>query len=216
MAAWPSSNGVTFEGIWPAASATILAAIEQHHDRPLVVVYPLPIDVDTLVPDIEFLLGRSVEVFPQAGDDSELESLLQREVVERLQVLGRLDQYQNKSGNLSNQLVVAPIIVTTLPALMHSVPSPDAIRSSRKLLSIGQNQSIEELRAWLLEAGYHTTTSVQLPGEFTFRGGILDVYPPDSAEPIRMEWFDDEIESIRMFDAVSQKSIERLDRLPFL
>ncbi len=213
MRAWKKSARVTIEGVWPTSSSTIIAAIDRFKSRPMVIVAPLPIDVDTLVPDIEFLLGRSADVFPQASDDSELESLLQREVVERLQVLGRLEQYANQKDTPPKEDTSPPLVITTLPALMHSVPSPASIRSSRKLLSIGQIQTLSELRSWLLEAGYHTTTSVQLPGEFTFRGGILDVYPPDSPEPIRIEWFDNEIESIRQFDAVSQKSIERLDSI---
>ncbi len=213
MQAWKQTNCVTIEGVWPNASPPLISAIDRFSQRPILVVVPLPIDADTIVPDLEFLLGRSVEVFPQSSDDTELESLLQREVVERLQVLGRLEQYVSQNEGPSKDKSAPPLIVTTLPALMHSVPSPASIRRSRKLLSIGQVQSLSELRSWLLDAGYHTTTSVQLPGEFTFRGGILDVYPPDAPEPIRLEWFDDEIESIRQFDAVSQKSIERLDSI---
>jgi transcription-repair coupling factor (superfamily II helicase) len=211
--AWKQSGCVNIDGVWPNASAPLISAIDRVQQRPILVVVPLPIDADTIVPDIEFLLGRSADVFPQSSDDTELESLLQREMVERLQVLGRLEQYASQKKGLSKDHATPPLIVTTLPALMHSVPSPASIRSSRKLLSIGLVQPLGELRSWLLESGYHTTTSVQLPGEFTFRGGILDVYPPDSPEPIRLEWFDDEIESIRLFDAVTQKSIERLDSI---
>ncbi len=155
------------------------------------------------------ILNRStIEVFPQASDDVEFDTLLQREIIERLQVLSRLESFR-----VDPKTTEAPIVLTTLAALMHFVPSPDAIRRSRQLLRVGERHKIEKLRLWLIDAGYHTTTSVQLPGEFTFRGGILDVFPPDSPEPIRIEWFDDEIESIRMFDAMTQKSIDRMDSI---
>ena len=210
LSAWNADGALTWEGVWPASVAPIVAAFLKVQPRTLLIVVPLPADVDSMTRDIEYLLGRSVDVFPQASDDSELDSLLQREVVERLQVLSHLEAFTsvNERARKSQN---PPIIVTTLPALMHSVPSPESIRSSRRLLRVGQKQKIDALRTWFFEAGYHTTTSVQLPGEFTFRGGILDVYPPDSPEPIRIEWFDDEIESIRMFDAMSQKSINRMD-----
>jgi len=210
IADWKSSGAITWEGVWQAAVAPLVASVLYAQPQPLLIVVSLPADVDSITRDLEYLLGRSIEVFPQASDDVELESLLQREVVERLQVLSRLESHRTtKDATRSRQ--APPIVITTLPALMHSVPSPASIRSSRRLLKVGQKQKIDELRTWFIEAGYHTTTSVQLPGEFTFRGGILDVYPPDSPEPIRIEWFDDEIESIRMFDAMSQKSIDRME-----
>ncbi|MDZ4850650.1 MAG: transcription-repair coupling factor [Pirellulaceae bacterium] len=211
ITAWDADRTLTWEGVWPAAVAPMVAALLNMRPQSLMIVVPLPADVDSITRDLEYILGRSIEVFPQASDDdSELESLLQREVVERLQVLSHLEDY--RSLNESSRFKQAPpVVITTLPAVMHAVPSPESIRSSRRLLKIRQKQRIDELRNWFISAGYHTTTSVQLPGEFTFRGGILDVYPPDSADPIRIEWFDDEIESIRTFDAMSQKSITRLD-----
>jgi len=207
---WDSDRKLTWEGVWPASVAPLVAAFLNVRPQPILILVPLPADIDSLARDVEYLLGRPIDIFPQGSDDSELESLLQREVVERLQVLSRLEAYRHSQIE-SRNASLHPVVISTLPALMHSVPSPTSIRSSRRLLKIGQKQRIDELRAWFMEAGYHTTTSVQLPGEFTFRGGILDVYPPDSPEPIRVEWFDDEIESIRMFDAMSQKSIERLE-----
>ncbi len=211
---------IVLDGVWPAATAVVTASLEQRFSVPLLVIVPLPAELDSLVPDLEFLLGRAVDIFPQASEDMELESLLQQEAVQRLQVLGRLEAYYARSAEASAGQPAAagpssgpPIVVTTLPALLHPVPSPAAIRSSRRVLAVGQSQVIAELRRWLIDGGYHSTTSVQLPGEFTFRGGILDIFPPDAVEPIRIEWFDEEIESIRQFDAITQKSISRLDSI---
>jgi transcription-repair coupling factor (superfamily II helicase) len=68
----------------------------------------------------------------------------------------------------------------------------------------------------LTQSGYRVTTAVALAGEYTARGGILDVFPPDALEPYRIEFFDNEIESIRSFDTVSQRSIRRVDRVDLL
>ncbi|MEM7478428.1 MAG: transcription-repair coupling factor, partial [Planctomycetota bacterium] len=109
-----------------------------------------------------------------------------------------------------------PIITTTLPALMQSVPSPGSLDSDKQVLATGGRIELDKLKQWLLDAGYHATTSVQLPGEFALRGGILDIFPPDESLPIRVELFDDEIESLRSFDVVSQRRIEKRDSLQLL
>src|SRR5690606_32511059 len=54
------------------------------------------------------------------------------------------------------------------------------------------------------------TTAVELAGEFSLRGGILDVFPPDATDPLRIELFDDQVESIRTFDVATQRSLESL------
>src|SRR4029453_13504052 len=66
---------------------------------------------------------------------------------------------------------------------------------------------------WLVERGFHATTAVELPGEFSHRGGILDIYAPDWLRPVRVELFDDEIESLRSFDLGTQRSQEALTEI---
>ncbi len=109
-----------------------------------------------------------------------------------------------------------PVLTTTFPALMQSVPSPDSLEGDKQVLVSGKRIDLIALRKWLLQSGYHSTSSVQLPGEFAVRGGILDIYPPDEPMPIRVELFDDEIESLRSFDVVSQRSIEKREQLQLL
>src|SRR5205823_14184392 len=66
-----------------------------------------------------------------------------------------------------------------------------------------------ELAEWLVGSGYKRVDAVEYPGEFSRRGGICDVFPPDSADPVRLEFFGDELESIRTFAVASQRSLER-------
>lgn len=215
LESWDMNNAITWEGVWPNAAAPLIAASQLAKPRTAVVIVPQPVDIDTIVRDLDYLLERTCEIFPQASDDAEIESLLQQEVVQRLQVLSKLESQINQSGKQKSVGKQPPpaLVVTTLPALMHAVPSPESIRSSRRVIKQGTVENLSDLRAWLAAAGYLTTTSVQLPGEFTVRGGILDVFPPDMPEPIRIEWFDNEVESIRMFDAVTQKSIDRMETI---
>ena len=69
----------------------------------------------------------------------------------------------------------------------------------------------QELTRWLTERGGHATTAVELPGEFSLRGGILDIFSPDAEDPVRIELFGDEVESIRRFDVDTQGVLETLE-----
>jgi transcription-repair coupling factor (superfamily II helicase) len=196
---------ITMPRAWLGSVAPIVAAMHTATKRPIIVIIPQATELDNIAADLTSLTDRSIEIFPQASDDGQEESILQNEVLLRLQVLSNL-QNARQSKKLTQ-----PILVTTLPAIMHGVPTPDAMFSGRRVLKVGQRVDMAELRTWLKDSGYVSTTAVQLAGEFTVRGGILDVYPPDVADPLRLEWFDDEIESIRSFDPITQRSFDRLD-----
>src|SRR5205814_2414799 len=70
-----------------------------------------------------------------------------------------------------------------------------------------------ELLRWLVERGFHATSAVELPGEFSHRGGIIDIFATDWLLPVRIELFDDEIESLRTFEVMTQRSRETLDEI---
>ena len=73
--------------------------------------------------------------------------------------------------------------------------------------------AVEELAKWLVENGLVNTPAVELPGEFSVRGGIVDIFAPDWDRPMRIEFFGDEIESIRRFEISSQRSLESLEAI---
>lgn len=229
---WKKRNPFYWEGAWLGAVAPLACAARQKSDVPLLILVPHHHDGETIARDIEFFNNEQCLVFPPApedvsvdvSDDGPGDSLEQQEIIDRLQVLSHLDRYRNESSTQkskpSNSLSLSPtpcpIVVSTLQAIMQCVPSPEQLRNDRKPLHVGHTVDLKELKAWLESVGYRTTTSVKMAGEYTARGGILDVFPPDAAEPFRIELFDNEIESIRTFDAVSQRSIQRLDRVDLL
>lgn len=102
------------------------------------------------------------------------------------------------------------IIVTTIESLM--IPHmPKSIFASHHLaLEVGQVVEIDQAEKHLIYGGYEKVDMVEQPGQFARRGAILDIYSPAIQDPIRMEFFDDEIDSIRSFDVESQKSIDKL------
>src|SRR5205085_6434818 len=81
---------------------------------------------------------------------------------------------------------------------------------------VGEAVDLDELSAWLIERGYKRIEAVEYPGEFTRRGGIIDVFPPDAEAPYRLELFGDELESIRQFSAQTQRSLRDLNDVTVL
>src|SRR5262249_33429709 len=107
-------------------------------------------------------------------------------------------------------------VLTTIQALMQPVPDRGQLRESRRVLQAGSQVEMDELSAWLVEHGYRRTDAVALPGEFSRRGGIPDVYSPDADAPHRLEFFGDEIESIRQFSPQTQCSLGALERVEIM
>ncbi len=108
-------------------------------------------------------------------------------------------------------------IVASLRALLQHTVAPDDLRRRGRTLRAGARVSWNETAAWLFDLGYEPVAEVDQPGTFSRRGGILDVYPTSAALPIRIELFGDEIETMRSFDPVTQRSqetVESVDVLP--
>ncbi|MBW2272385.1 MAG: transcription-repair coupling factor, partial [Deltaproteobacteria bacterium] len=104
----------------------------------------------------------------------------------------------------------APVVVAPWTALALRVPSRDLLRGRCVHLEVGQWLDRDALVETLVSAGYARMSLVEEPGELAVRGHILDLYPPQCPRPLRIELFGDEIESIREFDAASQRSQEKL------
>lgn len=106
-----------------------------------------------------------------------------------------------------------PIVLATLRGAVKRTRSPEAILDLAVELAVDTDTRLEMIVDTLLAAGYTREDPVAAPGEFSVRGGILDVFPPDRAEPVRVELFGDTVDSIRAFDPETQRSIERLRAL---
>jgi transcription-repair coupling factor (superfamily II helicase) len=101
------------------------------------------------------------------------------------------------------------LVITSPQALVRPAPPPELFREGVLDVRIGGGPAQQELVAWLVDWGYVRLPQVEQPGEFAARGGIVDVYPPASPGGLRIEYFGDQVESIRGFDPTSQASITR-------
>ncbi len=102
-------------------------------------------------------------------------------------------------------------VVTTIEALLNQLPPLSSYQSAIFTIDSSMEVDLEDLRRRLVMLGYEAVSLVEHPGEFAVRGGIVDIFPLTAEQPIRMELWGDEIDSLRSFDVASQKSIENID-----
>jgi transcription-repair coupling factor (superfamily II helicase) len=119
---------------------------------------------------------------------------------ERIRALGRLQR-----GELD-------LLVVPARALLGWLPSPQEIAGTSRVLRAGDDLAPDRFVLEALRAGYQRVDAVAAPGEISRRGGIVDVFPPESDEPYRIEWFGDTVESIRRFDPDHQRSTGAVDQ----
>ena len=105
------------------------------------------------------------------------------------------------------------VAVLTEDQLDEAVTAPEDLQRLQVELRTGSQRDPEALTAQLLEFGYDRVAQVTGRGEFAMRGGIIDLYPWNTPQPIRVEWWDNEIESIRAFDLDSQLGVETLEQV---
>ena len=134
---------------------------------------------------------------------------------ERLSVLQALLESQGISGAgdapgeyLTDGKPKPVTVITTFDALMNRMSVPKQFCGSIRHFSTGDTIDAEKLKSELVAMGYEREYQVSMPGQFAVRGGIIDIYPMTAEQPYRMELWDDEIDSIRAFDAESQRSLE--------
>ncbi len=112
----------------------------------------------------------------------------------------------NEVKGQNSELTSPPIVVTSVLALMQPTMAPDDMKYAMRLLRRGEVVNLRELLGHLVDLGYEPAALVEEPGQFSRRGGIVDLYPPASNLPVRIEFFGDEIDSLRLFNPLTQRS----------
>src|SRR5260370_3589997 len=186
----------TVDGAWGSSAGLATAALALHAPRTVLVVIPHPRDVDGWQGDLQSFSGLRPSVFPAWDNQPTSADGFDEVAGQRLRLLRQLD-----SGEAPR------VALATFQALIQPVPGRGAFVKNRRGLRAGSTYDLEDLAAWLVEHGYRHTDAVELPGEFSRRGGILDVFSPDAETPYRVEFFGDDIESIRPFSPDTQRSL---------
>ena len=150
-------------------------------------------------PDLDLLVFPDHETLPYDSFSPQIDLISDR--------LFALHQMPNKQ---------AGVVVLSIRTLMERLPPIDYVKSRSFVLNIGDLFNVDEQREQLANAGYRSVSTVYEHGEFASRGSIFDVFPIGSHRPIRIELFDNEIESLRFFDTETQQTVERTDSIRLL
>jgi transcription-repair coupling factor (superfamily II helicase) len=203
------SPGATLRicGVWGSSGPAAAAALARLTGRCLLLLAGHIDAADDAADDIEVFTGGAVQLFPAWEVDVGSDHLNEEVTGERLRVCNLLAEPPGRREEPAD-VVVAPIM-----ALLQPVPSPSALEAGRLELACGDEHDIESLQAWLVDAGLERVEQVDQGGEFARRGGIVDIFPLGTSQPVRIEFFGDVIESIRRFDLDSQRSTDQLGRL---
>jgi transcription-repair coupling factor (superfamily II helicase) len=199
LAALQQGHGATVDGAWGSSAALAAATLGLEAPRTLLVVLAHPRDTDSWVEDVAGFAGVRPVVFPAWENLPAADAVVDELATRRLRLLKQLQ------GDSPPRFVI-----TTMQALVQPVPDRARLEQGRRLLRAGEQADMDQLAGWLVDHGYQRTDAVELPGEFSRRGGILDIFSPDADAPYRLEFFGDEVESIRQFAPHTQRSLGTL------
>ena len=187
---------IDIQGLTGPSRPLVAALLFDRLAGPITVVCPTTREAAAFARDLGLFLGNEAVLHYPPLDFLSIDmfALQREEELARLNVLTQLQVDSRK------------IIVTCLAACMQKVMPLAEFRQYLKILSTGDTLLMEEFPARLQAGGYQRVSLVENPGEFSLRGNILDIFPPTETSPLRLEMSGDEIESIRHFDASSQRS----------
>ena len=201
-------------GLYASAQAIILCALHRQlasnsATRPMVIVLDDSDKAQYMYADIKTLIDeRDVYFFPCSHRRRQRtdETL----TVQRTEVLTALlgDKTIRREAKDNK---ISPIIVTTPEALAESVPNPQVLEKNKISLSVGEEIPISMLTEMLLNLDFKRVDFVYEPGQFAVRGGIVDVYSFAHDIPVRIDFFGNEIDSIREFELETQLSNNKVD-----
>ncbi|WP_338471278.1 transcription-repair coupling factor [Niallia sp. XMNu-256] len=186
-------------GLSGSARTMYIASIYEKIKRPIVIITYNLLQAQKLYDDLTNVIDdESVALYP-ANEliGAELSVASPELKAQRIEVLNLLSKRQKS------------IVIVPIAGMRKMVPPADIWKRYQLSLKLGDEINIEEMLVQLVQMGYVRSDMVSAPGEFSVRGGIIDVYPLTEQDPIRIELFDTEVDSIRTFSLDDQRSIEK-------
>ncbi|MDB5344477.1 MAG: mfd [Schlesneria sp.] len=211
-----AGDAVTIDGAWGSSSALVIAALTRVAPNTVVVILPRERELDDFAADVATFGIQPTPSQPVAEPGQRIIPAilpawpsLPRELSIADPILGsRLRIVRGFEANSS-----PPVVISTIQALLQPVPSHSERVVASRLVKVGEDLDLDDMAAWLVERGFERVTALEVPGEFSIHGGIIDIFPPDSSDPVRVELFGDEIESIRLFDVESQRKVASVSEI---
>src|SRR6202522_696228 len=202
-----SAGRIRVTGLSSPAKALITVLLRRTIERPFVLVVADNRAAEELLP----VLSAFCELTGATDPDSVV-SLPARDVLP-FQNLSPHPEIQEERATALWKIATgrAAIVVTPVTATTNLLHAPEYYADLARTIRRGESFDLEKLLEHLNTVGYSSTDVVEMPGQYAARGGILDVYSPEADRPVRIEFFGDEIESMRKFDPASQRSSNPVD-----
>jgi transcription-repair coupling factor (superfamily II helicase) len=185
-----------------SAKALVLAALQPRVKRPFVVIAAASSELDMLECDLRFWAGGKAPVLALPSFDTDVYSGASPHAETEERRALALWKLSRSRPNF---------LVTTIRGAAARTASPAEVAQMGAVLTVDQDFPPELLVERLVRAGYVREDPISNIGQFSSRGGIIDVWSPDAPNPVRIEFFGDTVESVREFDPVTQLSIQKLD-----
>ncbi|MEG4810030.1 transcription-repair coupling factor [Microcoleus sp. F8-D3] len=198
-------------GIARLPKSLVASALAQQEGRNLLAVTATLEEAGRWVAGLEAMGWQTVHFYPTSeASPYELSYSDENEMTwGQMQVLADLVDKEEKTANQSKPIA----IVATERALQSHLPPPAAFEPYCLTLKRGAVQDSKILDRQLVSMGYDRVTLVEMEGQWSRRGDIVDIFPVAAELPVRLEWFGDDLEQIREFDPSNQRSLDKVDRL---
>jgi transcription-repair coupling factor (superfamily II helicase) len=205
----PKTGGLRWSGLQSGAKALAIAQAVRRHPAPVLAIVPDRLAASCLEDELRFFLGED-GAYP-------LLSLPDWEILP----YDRFSPYQDIISDRLISLIRIPlltqgILIVALSTLMHRLAPRDYIEANSLCMQIGERLDHDRFRERLVSCGYRCVSQVMEHGDFALRGSLIDIFPMGSPHPYRIDLFDETIDSMRLFDPESQRSIERVDAIRLL
>jgi transcription-repair coupling factor (superfamily II helicase) len=199
-------------GLTPPAKALFVAS-RAAQDTILIVVVPGDADVEQMTSDLRFFVA-ALEGLSDADAERQILPFVSHEVDPYRGMSPHLSVWSARARALHAAATgTARIIVASAAALMPKVSSPERLLAATASLKPGTEIDPQALAELLADAGFTREDPVDQHGEFCVRGGVVDLFPAGEAQPVRLEFIGDTVESIRRYDPATQRSTAPIDQI---
>jgi transcription-repair coupling factor (superfamily II helicase) len=190
-------------GITEAARPFVVAALASTLKQPLLIVTNDELSANQMVETLKLFVSGPSDVF----------YLPDRDALPYERLIGDAETTQKRMQALIAMVERerTPIIICSAHALTQPIIPPQELSAALFRLEPGLEVDLSTMLEQLYNLGYEPVTEVEEPGQFSHRGGIIDLFPPTLIRPVRIEFFGDEIESLRTFDQETQRSLNPID-----
>lgn len=196
------SSRTLFTGIQGTIKALLIATAYDNYPDKYIIITDSQYHASELYSDLAEIIGEG-KIFQYFSDDN---IFAEYAIASKERIAYRLDALTFLQDEQADGFLIVPIF-----ALRNLLPNPKTFKAFKLTFTVGQEVDVDGIAKQLSTRSFDLVQRVMSPGEFSKRGDILDIYPLTAENPIRIEFFGDEIDGIRYFDIESQRSLQEVD-----